>query len=518
MAGKKEDKKGDAMEVDAKDGDAKDEPEPEPEKPPPPPGQISADSCKSSLELIEQAVKTKETRFVARAMRQTAGARKGMNLAALTMILGQMPESELQSLVFKHVSAIEEPAPMAVKESDATETTPPGELKIELTVESPESQVYLVLVAIQFLLDHKALEPAFEITTKTLAYCQTAARRSLDTLHSSVWFYHSLCCEKKDMLPTIRPALLAAYRTSVLTRHEAGQATYLNLLLRNYLTPSGGELRLVDQADKLVSLTKSSFPESASNNQFSRYFYYIGMIKTIQLEYSEALNYMQEALRKSPQTGVVGFKITVSKWIVIVQLLKGEIPPRAHFMCKPQRYRTALAPYLELTQAVRNGDLAAFKSVADEFAAGFAKDGLLSCINRLRHNVIKTGLRNINVAYTRISVADVCAKLNLEDTEDAEYIVAKAIRDGVIEAKLDHRKGEVVSSPAADVYSTAEPQELYHKRIQFCLNIHNEAVQAMSYPEDMGKEKQESAEERLELLKQEAELAKNIAEEEEDEF
>ena len=98
-------------------------------------------------------------------------------------------------------------------------------------------------------------------------------------------------------------------------------------------------------------------------------------------------------------------------------------------MCKPQRYRTALAPYLELTQAVRNGDLAAFKSVADgacdrpadtflhpvlgrrldpvlsglaaEFAAGFAKDGLLSCINRLRHNVIKTGLRNINVAYTR---------------------------------------------------------------------------------------------------------------------
>ena len=71
--------------------------------------------CKSSLELIEQAVKTKETRFVARAMRQTAGARKGMNLAALTMILGQMPESELQSLVFKHVSAIEEPAPMAVR-------------------------------------------------------------------------------------------------------------------------------------------------------------------------------------------------------------------------------------------------------------------------------------------------------------------------------------------------------------------------------------------------------------------
>jgi hypothetical protein len=28
--------------------------------------------------------------------------------------------------------------------------------------------------------------------------------------------------------------------------------------------------------------------------QFSRYFYYIGRIKTIQLEYTEALNYLQE--------------------------------------------------------------------------------------------------------------------------------------------------------------------------------------------------------------------------------
>ncbi len=63
----------------------------------------------------------------------------------------------------------------------------------------------------------------------------------------------------------------------------------------------------------------------ASNNQFARYFYYIGRIKTIQLEYTEALNYLQEALRKAPQSGVVGFRITVNKCIAIVQLLK--VPP-----------------------------------------------------------------------------------------------------------------------------------------------------------------------------------------------
>ncbi len=36
------------------------------------------------------------------------------------------------------------------------------------------------------------------------------------------------------------------------------------------------------------NIEKTTFPESVSNNQFSRYLYYQGRIKAIQLEYSEA--------------------------------------------------------------------------------------------------------------------------------------------------------------------------------------------------------------------------------------
>ena len=60
---------------------------------------------------------------------------------------------------------------------------------------------------------------------------------------------------------------------------------------------------------------------------------------------------------------------------------------------------------------MRNGDLAAFKEVADAQKATFMSDGLLTLINRLRHNVIKTGLRNINIAYARIAIADICTKV-----------------------------------------------------------------------------------------------------------
>lgn len=66
-------------------------------------------------------------------------------------------------------------------------------------------------------------------------------------------------------------------------------------------------------------------------------------------------------------------------------------------------------------------------------------------ITRLRHNVIKTGLRKINVSYSRIHLADICTKLRLDNVEDVEFIVAKAVRDGVIDASIDHRRAFIQS-------------------------------------------------------------------------
>ena len=58
----------------------------------------------------------------------------------------------------------------------------------------------------------------------------------------------------------------------------------------------------------------------------------------------------------------------------------------------------------------------------------FAEDRTTNLIVRLRHNVIRAGLRRISLAYSRISLADVAAKLGLANVEDTECIVAKAIR------------------------------------------------------------------------------------------
>ncbi|RHX99864.1 hypothetical protein DYB25_008514, partial [Aphanomyces astaci] len=87
---------------------------------------------------------------------------------------------------------------------------------------------------------------------------------------------------------------------------------------------------------------------------------------------------------------------------------------------------------------------------------------------------------------------DICAKLALDTPQNAEFVVAKE---------------------TVDVYVTNEPQQAFHKRITFCLDVHNEAVKAMRYPPGAYKKDLESAEERLEREKQEEELAKEIEDE-----
>jgi 26S proteasome regulatory subunit N3 len=113
----------------------------------------------------------------------------------------------------------------------------------------------------------------------------------------------------------------------------------------------------------------------------------------------------------------------------------------------------------------------------------------------------------ISLTYSRISLRDICLKLHLDSEESAEYIVAKAIRDGVIEATLDHEKGFMQSKEVLDVYRTLEPQKAFHDRISFCLKMYEESVKAMRFPMNQHRLELKNAEEARE---RERELAKDI--------
>eukprot|EP01027_Heterolobosea_sp_BB2_P008338 GEZU01012372.1.p1 GENE.GEZU01012372.1~~GEZU01012372.1.p1 ORF type:complete len:200 (+),score=95.01 GEZU01012372.1:71-670(+) len=192
----------------------------------------------------------------------------------------------------------------------------------------------------------------------------------------------------------------------------------------------------------------------------------------------------------------------------------GEVPDRAIFRQKGMK--KPLRPYLHLTKAVRVGDVLQFRDVVNDNANTFIADKTYTLIQRIRQNVIKTGLKQISLSYSRISIADICEKLHFDNPEDAEWIVAKAIRDGVIDATIDHDGGFIQSKETIDVYSTNEPAAAFHKRTAFCWNIHNEAVKAMSFPETH-KETEEEEKERLKRQREEKELQSILDSEEGDE-
>ena len=123
---------------------------------------------------------------------------------------------------------------------------------------------------------------------------------------------------------------------------------------------------------------------------------------------------------------------------------------------------------------------------------------------KLRQNVIKTGIRIISLSYSKISLKDICIKLHLDSEESTEYIVSKAIRDGVIEATINHQQGYMQSNEILDVYSTRLPQTEFDHRIKFCLSLHNDSVKSMRFPNDDDKQpvnKEVEPSDEVELLK-----------------
>ena len=86
-----------------------------------------------------------------------------------------------------------------------------------------------------------------------------------------------------------------------------------------------------------------------------------------------------------------------------VRLPHGEIPDKRDLVAGGAATRDALVPYLELTQAVRLGDLEKFRAVTETRGAAFARDKTTNLIARLRRNVIRVGLRRVSLAYSAIS-------------------------------------------------------------------------------------------------------------------
>lgn len=422
---------------------------------------------------ITRGVELNQPRLLHRSIRQNYSIRRNADRELLSKVVSRYLPSDAP--VRHTMMSFIEKLPGASLEETPDEEMEVDEIHPIVLSVLPEVEVYIFTLIVTSLLRANLAAEAAEASKIQIERIRTFNRRSLDIFSSKAIFYYSLAHERISQLDSIRPTLLLLYRTACIRHDEMGQAVLLNTLLRNYLA-----YNLIDQAH-ILSL-RVTFPEQASNNQFCRYLYYLGRVQAIQLQYSEAYQRLTMAARKAPQGYALGFSRMVNKLIILVQLLMGDIPERSVF--NTPELRASLVPYLMLTQAVRTGDVMQFNSVVEKCKAAFVQDHNYSLVQRLGHNVLKTGLRKISMSYSRISLQDIATKLHLPSAPAAEYICAKAIRDCVMEAKIDHENAWMTCQEVMDIYSTEEPQKAFHKRIAFCLDVHNEAVKSMRYPPD----------------------------------
>ena len=434
---------------------------------------VDITDIKTNFTLLDRAVAHFDPRFTLRVLRSISSMRKYITPEVLAEVIVETYQASSQTASFL-LDALDKSN--AFEDANSKMEVDSEKNKAASKETLPEVDAYLSILVQIYLFDQRQIQKGAKFSTDLIERMRTQNRRTLDSLAARVYFYYSLFYEQIAPLPpspsaavtTIRQPLLAALRTAVLRQDVDTQATVMTLLLRNYLSTSH-----ITQADLLISHNK--FPAAASNNQIARYLFYLGRIRAIQLQYTEAHSHLIGATRKSPTShSARGFYQSSHKLLVVVELLMGDIPDRSVF--RQPALEKSMHPYLLLAQAVSVGDLDGFLNIVNTHSAAFRKDGTYTLILRLRQNVIKTGIRMMSLSYSRISLRDICLRLGLDSEESAEYIVAKAIRDGVIEATLDHEHGFMKSKEVGDVYATREPGEAFHERIRACLALHDESV------------------------------------------
>ena len=470
------------------------------------------DKIQPQIALLNKTALTGDTRHVYRVLQSLSGLRKNLSAkdltAAVTALYPNEHRSKQDLLKILSLSSLQRHNSeangnngdvMEVDEGSGKD----GETNVPTapsTTISDEVDIYVRLLLQILILDARDLQTGAQYSLDCIKRLQSVNKRSLDPLGAKLYFYFARFCEQLGQLSDTQAMLLAAERTATIRHDNECLATLITILLRSYIADNR-----YDQADRLIS--KTVFPSGVSNNTHVRYLYYLGRIHAVQLNYSSAHEDLSSAIREAPNTpAAAGILQAIHKLHTIVELLMGDLPDLATF--RVPMLERALGPYAQIVRAVRVGDLTAFSEAITQHVSVYKRDATLSLILRLRQNVIKTGLRMISLSYSRISMKDICLKLGLDSEWSAEYIVAKAIRDGVIDAWVDHERGHLESKEVLDVYGTEEPMVTFNERIQFCLNLRNESVKAMRYPENINKDELANTEA---LREREKEIAREIA-------
>lgn len=417
---------------------------------------------------IERSVYVQNMRHMKRAVLALPKIRKSLNLLVVLEITRVVFGGKPNSTFFTWQKLLDEMKLRAFKQ-----TFPSKKISFKQRFRlSEESKLYVFLLVFIFLIDTKTFSLGLFYGNRIVELLFEMSRRSLDPIAAKCYFYYSKIYELVNPFDNIRTVFHERLQTAVIKNQFETTAVLLNCLLRNYL-----HYNLYSQAEKLAY--KTIFPREASNDETAKYLYYVGRIKAVKLEYPGALRTLQQALVKAPDSAI-GFKQTVVKLTILVELLLGEIPNVSVF--SNPKYRVTLLPYYHLVRAMYNGDLSAFETTLFCFREVYVREKNLCLALRVHKTVLRSVLKRIGLMYTRISLTDVANCLLLNSPFEAEYVVAKAICDGNISGEIVRHEGYVKLSSSSTFSRDGNSLEILNSKILDCLDVYRSIMMSMEYP------------------------------------
>lgn len=439
----------------------------------------------SVLSEIAKTASTLDTYFVWRGLKELSTLRKhrlrAETLSALVNVL-YPDSSDFKIPLLKAINGKKKTSVAKAEEIRAGYPASFYEVVGEKGIDvAAEINSFVHLLVVLYLLDNGKYEELDTFHKKIIIpkLLEFYNQRFLDLINAKLWFYVVICDELlgRSSDPVTRAKMIMFFKTASLKHDNETKAMLITLIMRSFL--AAGE---VEAASDFVSKVEFT-PTDVSSPVEARYYFYLSKISAIQLDYSSANEYIIAAIRKAPNTpNSLGFLQQANKLHCVIELLMGDIPDLSFF--HQPNMQKSLEPYYHLTKAVKLGDLKKFTLAISKYKSRLIKDGNYQLYVRLRSNVIKTGIRIISLTYKKISLKDICLKLRLDSEQTIEYMVSRAIRDGVIEAKINHEKGYIETSELLNVYDTEDPQQFFDQRINFVNQLHDESIMAMRYPED----------------------------------
>lgn len=315
-----------------------------------------------------------------------------------------------------------------------------------------------------------------------------AQRTYLEQLVNFLFYKYLNCIEFSNSFNQQKAGLYLLLRELQAYKSEVLFCTLYIFVFRNLILS-----RQLREAHQLIK--NWAFPESIQYIYFTKYLFYKGLFFGLVGQYQKAYQHMNDAFRKVPENqekltdGLKNFILLIQKHMIVLNLMLNELPSIEIFTEVPR-----LKNYKGLVKTVSQGHNEEFAKYLHDHKEEFTRDLVYPLLNKMRVVVLRNAVKKLSIAYTRISVADVLAKIGVKanDNFDLQSFLVKS--KGYIEDFTIDPKANVIDfARSSENYSDAFIRETLNRRIEHLNIFEEQVVKSLKYPETHveSKEKEE---------------------------